>query len=567
MRRDLDAGDILVARQERHLVGGRDVQHVDPRPLRAGDAHQALGAAQGRDFVAPDGMGGGVARDALAQAFAQAELVLAVEGGAATRPSQDGRDPLVILDQQRTRGRAHEHLDAGRAWQAFEVRDLGGVLPRAPDPEGEIAEHAMPPACDLVGQGIGVGGQGRRVRHLEHRRHPAQHGGARAGLQILLMRRARLAEMHLGVDHARQDMQARAIQNPVGGGRAKRPHGRDGAGRDAEVADRDPVLVRQGAAPQDEIECSSQADPQFSPAPLVPTPRQRIWTQNSMRHGEDAMSGRLAVLNDRAVIQVSGPDARDFLQGLVTNDVAGLAPGEARYAALLTPQGKITVDFFIVADREDTARFLLDAPERLAPDLMQKLNLYRLRAKVQVIDRSAEFGVIALADAEPPTAGGLVYGDPRAPGLWRRAIVPRGVLGDRGDDASRWAYRELRIRAGVPEGGLDFAYGETFPHEANLDRLNGVDFTKGCYVGQEVVSRVEHRGTARKRVIGVTFEGEAPAVGSVITLDDLAIGTMGSSVDGIGLGLVRLDRASDAGQHGRILAGTVPLHLEGPGWT
>ncbi len=287
-----------------------------------------------------------------------------------------------------------------------------------------------------------------------------------------------------------------------------------------------------------------------------------------MRNRGDAMSDGLAVLSDRGVIQVSGPDARDFLQRLVTNDVETLAPGEARYAALLTPQGKITADFFVVADPSDPARFLLDVPESLAAELTKTLTMYRLRAKLEVTDRTLELGVLATAAAEPPVAGALVYDDPRAPSLWRRAIVDRSALKDLGDDAGRWAYREGRIKAGVPEGGIDFVYGETFPHEANLDRLHGVDFKKGCYVGQEVVSRVEHRGTARKRIVGVTFEGEAPPVGSDITLDGLAIGTMGSAVEGVGLGLIRIDRAEEARHgHGRILAGTVPLRLEGPGWT
>ncbi len=274
-----------------------------------------------------------------------------------------------------------------------------------------------------------------------------------------------------------------------------------------------------------------------------------------------------AALADRGVIEVSGVDARAFLQRLVTNDVDQLEPGKARYAALLTPQGKIISDFFIVADpRGDGTRFLMDVPSSTKGDLVKKLTLYRLRAKVEVRDRSDELAVMAIADGVA-VDGALVFADPRADGLWNRAIVAKADLSGEVGDAGRWAYRQHRIVAGVPEGGLDFAYGETFPHEANLDRLHGVDFRKGCYVGQEVVSRVEHRGTARKRVVGVGFEGDAPDVGSDIVLDGGTIGVMGSAVDGLGLALLRLDRAEEARRNGTsVTAAGITLHLNGPGW-
>ena len=272
------------------------------------------------------------------------------------------------------------------------------------------------------------------------------------------------------------------------------------------------------------------------------------------------------VLSDRGVIEVAGPDAREFLQRLVTSDVEALGSGEARYAALLTPQGKIITDFFVVAAREASDALYLDVPAAMVETLAKRLTLYRLRAKVTVTDRSAELGVAAFAN-DVPVEALVVYADPRAPGLWSRAIASHAALRDLGGDAGRWAYREQRVRAGIPEGGIDFVYGETFPHEANLDRLHGVDFTKGCYVGQEVVSRVQHRGTARKRVMGVRFEGDPPPVGSDITLDGAPIGTMGSTIEGVGLGLIRLDRAEEAGPlEGRVRAGGLPVRLEGPGW-
>ncbi len=245
-----------------------------------------------------------------------------------------------------------------------------------------------------------------------------------------------------------------------------------------------------------------------------------------------------AFLDDRGVVEVEGDDARALLQRLVTNDVAGLKAGEARYAALLSPQGKIVVDFLVLDATPEGGpdRFLLDSPASLAADLAKKLTLYRLRAAVRIADRSADFGVTA----HWPDGPG--FRDPRHSDLGTRSIGDR----TRAEAASRDAYDAHRIALGVPDGGRDFAYGDAFPHDANLDRLGGVDFGKGCYVGQEVVSRVHHRGTARKRVVPVTFDGRAPAAGSDVTVGEIAIGTMGTSIAGRGLATVRTDRAAEA---------------------
>ena len=245
-----------------------------------------------------------------------------------------------------------------------------------------------------------------------------------------------------------------------------------------------------------------------------------------------------AFLDDRGIVEVEGPDARALLHRLVTSDVSNLRRGEARYAALLSPQGKIAADFLIVDDTPDGGRdrFLLDVPAAQAPDLARKLALYRLRAGVAIADRSAELGVTA----HWPDGPGIR--DPRHPDLGTRAVGPRVVA----DPEARLAYEAHRIALGVPDGGRDFAYGDAFPHDANLDRLGGVDFDKGCYVGQEVVSRVHHRGTARKRIVPVSFDGRAPAPGADITVGEIAIGTMGTSAGARGLATVRVDRAAEA---------------------
>ena len=189
--------------------------------------------------------------------------------------------------------------------------------------------------------------------------------------------------------------------------------------------------------------------------------------------------------------------------------------------------------------------FLLDCPGALAAELAKKLTMYRLRAQVSVADRSSELGVAAFWP-DRPTLAGTMFRDPRHEALGYRLIAERSELAALDSASGLAAFHAHRIAAGVPEGGIDFAYGDTFPHEANLDRLHGLDFTKGCYVGQEVVSRVEHRGTARKRVTPVMFEGEPPPVGTDILVGEIAIGTMGSAADGRGLAMVRTDRAAEA---------------------
>jgi folate-binding protein YgfZ len=258
------------------------------------------------------------------------------------------------------------------------------------------------------------------------------------------------------------------------------------------------------------------------------------------------------LLADRGVLRVSGPQNETFLQDLVSNDVANLPPGEARYAALLTPQGKILFDMIVVAVEEDGARaFLIDCARDQVGDLAKRLGFYKLRAKVTISDRSDEIAVLASLDGAPDDEG-VVVRDPRSEALGYRAYVPREKARAMATDAS--AYEARRIEAHVPRGGADFAYGDAFPHEANLDLLNGVDFKKGCYIGQEVVSRMQHRGTARKRIVKVAFSGEAPPPGAEIKAGDVLIGTMGSSADGHGLAMVRSDRAEEA-----IAAGVAPI--------
>ncbi len=253
-------------------------------------------------------------------------------------------------------------------------------------------------------------------------------------------------------------------------------------------------------------------------------------------------------LVDRGVIRVSGDDARDFLDNIVTNALETVTPERAGYGGLLTPQGKIIGDFLIVAVPDDEGGgFLLDTPLLQTADLMKKLKLYKLRAKVTLDDLSQSATVIAATDGgKLPADAGLVYADPRMPELGERAIVDREGA-DELTDATMDDYHTRRIGLGIPDGGRDFLYGDTFPHEALFDQLGGVSFRKGCYIGQEVVSRMQHRGTARSRIVPIVFdEGVIPEDGVEASAGGKTLGRVGSCANGGGLALLRLDRVADA---------------------
>jgi len=278
-----------------------------------------------------------------------------------------------------------------------------------------------------------------------------------------------------------------------------------------------------------------------------------------------------AFLPDRGIIKISGEDARKFLDNLVTTSLDEVRAGVGRFGALLTPQGKIIADFLVTeAPSGHGGGLLLDCPRELAEPLATKLNFYKLRAKVTVENLSADFGVLAAWGGEPSTVPDLAFADPRSAALGWRILLPEAVA-ERASAliGAQWttpaAYEAHRIACGVPRGGIDFAYGDAFPHETNMDHLHGVDFDKGCYVGQEVVSRMQHRGTARTRIVSVLVEEPAPAAGASIVAGDKSIGTMGSSADGRALALLRVDRAGEALEAGATwLAGGLPLRPAAP---
>jgi tRNA-modifying protein YgfZ len=273
-----------------------------------------------------------------------------------------------------------------------------------------------------------------------------------------------------------------------------------------------------------------------------------------------------ALLSDRAVVRVSGPAAHGFLQGLITNDIDKAKPGGAIHAGLLTPQGKILFDFFVVPAADG---FLLEIAKAKGGELAQRLGFYKLRAQVEIAE-DPSFAVAAAWGAPPRLPdGAIAYADPRLSALGLRILLQAEAdarnLGC--TIAAEDEYHAHRIALGVPEGGRDYAFGDAFPHEAMFDRLAGVDFDKGCFIGQEVVSRMEHRGIARKRIVGVEGEGPLPPSGTEITAGGAPVGTLGSVSEHSGLALLRLDRAEEAKAAGLPLrAGEVTVDLRIPAW-
>jgi folate-binding protein YgfZ len=275
------------------------------------------------------------------------------------------------------------------------------------------------------------------------------------------------------------------------------------------------------------------------------------------------MDELVCLLGDRGVIEVAGADATGFLQRLITNSVLDIPKGEGRYAGLLTPQGKLLFDFFVVPLREGPdAGYLIDCAGEQTADLVKRLNLHKMRAKIAIEDQLENFGVAAAFGGKVPAGiEGVFYRDTRAAGMGVRIIAPRDALA-RLNDAGEATYEAHRIAQGVPKGGIDFAYGAAFVHDVNLDLLNGVDIKKGCYVGQEVVARVHYRNSARKRIVKIHFDGPAPAQGTQIAAGETNVGQVGSTAGVEGLAMVRLDRLEEARAAGVTLkAGDVEVDV------
>jgi hypothetical protein len=261
-------------------------------------------------------------------------------------------------------------------------------------------------------------------------------------------------------------------------------------------------------------------------------------------------------LKDRAVIALEGGEARDFLQGLVTNDTARLAPGVGLYAALLTPQGKILFDFLVA---EGDGAVLLDCAAEVADGLIKRLTMYRLRAKIGIALRP-QLAVFAGLSGRPAERA-ITFTDPRLVALGPRSI---GALAEMPDYLEGPApYHAARLGLGVPEGA-DFGSDKIFALDAGLEELRGVSFDKGCYVGQELTARMKHRATARKRILGVHADAALPPAGTKITSGGTEIGEITSAYGSEGFALIRLDRLEEAKASPTI--DTLPITLVRPEW-
>lgn len=290
-----------------------------------------------------------------------------------------------------------------------------------------------------------------------------------------------------------------------------------------------------------------------------------------------------ARLDNRGLIAVRGEDARPFLQGLISNDIRRASGDRAIYASFLTAQGKFLHEFFVVSMGD---ALILDCEAERAADLARRLSLYRLRSKVAIEERTADYAVAAVfgkgasrafqlggeAGSAAPFAGGVVYRDPRLAAAGVRAVLPR----DGGEESLRRmelseapfaAYDAHRLALGLPDGSRDLVVDKTILLEAGFDEINGVDWQKGCFLGQELTARTKYRGLVKRRLLPVRFEGPAPAPGTPIRLGGRDAGEMRSSAPGIGLALLRLDALEAAESDGSPLtAGDTRLRPEKPAW-
>jgi folate-binding protein YgfZ len=288
-------------------------------------------------------------------------------------------------------------------------------------------------------------------------------------------------------------------------------------------------------------------------------------------------------LGERGLLIIAGEDRRAFLQGLISNDVEKATPERAIHAALLTAQGKYLHDFFVAALGET---LILEGEAARLADLQRRLSMYKLRAKVTLGPASGDLAVFAVfgsgalaalmlpdeAGAARPYAGGVAFVDPRLAALGARVIAPRdtaaaALAADGFAAADFAAYDRLRLAEGIPDGSRDLAIEKSILLESGFDELNGVDWKKGCYIGQELTARTKYRGLIKKRLMPVRVEGTLPPPGTLVTLDGQEAGELRSGRDGMALALLRLEAVASAGEAGRILqAGEARITPLKPGW-
>jgi len=263
-------------------------------------------------------------------------------------------------------------------------------------------------------------------------------------------------------------------------------------------------------------------------------------------------------LSNRALVHITGDEAEKFLQAVITTDLDKLGADDLKPGALLAPQGKILFDF-LVSRIDGGLRF--DLPASIAADFIKRITLYRLRAKAEIKQLPESLVSVSWQTESHSSQSDSIKRDSRFPA----ELNVYRIYGQTDGATDESAWTKLRAEYGIAEGETDFAYSDVFPHDVNFDQTGGVSFPKGCFIGQEVVSRMQHRGTARRRVLVARSEAPLPPMGTPLTVDGREIGTMGSSADMVGIALVRIDRVKDAMDAGNvILAGETPVTLTLP---
>ena len=271
------------------------------------------------------------------------------------------------------------------------------------------------------------------------------------------------------------------------------------------------------------------------------------------------------LLPHRSVIAVGGADRAEFLQGLISNDTAKVGPGRAIWAALLTPQGRFLNDMFVVED--EGGMFLIETERERAAALAKKLKMYTLRSKVTVEDRPAgmEVAVVFGPDAEQvlPVAGATAFVDPRLPELGVRVLAPAGQAAAllKLPEAPLAEYEALRLRLGVPDGSRDLIVEKGLLLESGFDELHGVDWQKGCYMGQELTARTKYRGLIKRRLFPVKVEGPLPPSGTPVQRDGREVGEIRSGQGDRAIAMLQLEAAS-----GALVAENSRILPERPAW-
>ncbi|MHA1537045.1 MAG: CAF17-like 4Fe-4S cluster assembly/insertion protein YgfZ [Alphaproteobacteria bacterium] len=285
------------------------------------------------------------------------------------------------------------------------------------------------------------------------------------------------------------------------------------------------------------------------------------------------------ILEDRALVAVSGQDRVAFLQGLVSNDVERVGQERAIHAAFLTAQGKYLHDFFIAAPADE---FLLDCEAARLDDLVQRLSMYRMRSKVSIEQRTdfcvaaaygqGAAGKLGLGEERgeaAPFAGGIVFIDPRLAAGGARALLPRDSAAAALEDAGLAVakpedYEAMRLALGLPDGSRDLVVGKSTLLESGFDELAGVDWDKGCFLGQELTARTRYRGLVKKRLVPVAIEGPLPEPGSLIEQDGREAGEMRSGHGQLGLALLRLEALENTSEP--LTSGDTNLTPQKPDW-